>query len=242
MGNPMRRFAPITAALALVLALGGASPALAAGEKPSPELDRFYFRLAAGPRTLRQYVNCQVKHGPELARRIFDSEYGSATQAQLLNALLDDDNHNAPCLFVATEVRSNSLMYLGALAEELIERDKPAPPAPVVWSAGSTSDLGGGTHLWTWRNLTNAAAARSIPLSYCLLGRHADQVQGVLETRPNANGERELFNGLNDEIDACIPSGQTWTLQPQILRAAFAIAYYQSARAAGANASNGAAE
>ena len=236
----MRHLLALCAAVGLA-STSAASPALAAGEKPSPELDRFYFRLAQGPRTLRQYVNCQLNRDPELGRRIFDYEYGSGAQARLLGEFLDDDNHNAPCLFVATELRSNQLMYLGALADELIARDKPTRPARAAWPAGSSLDLGGGAHLWTWRNLTDAATARSLPLSYCLLERHSDQVEAVLRARPNANGERELFNALNDEINTCIPAGETWTLQPQILRAAMAITYYQSARAAGAHASNGAA-
>jgi hypothetical protein len=111
----------------------------------------------------------------------------------------------------------------------------------VAWPVGSSLELGGGTHLWTWRNLTDTATARSLPLSYCLLERHAEQVEAVLQARPNANGEREAFNALNDEINTCIPAGETWTLQPQILRAAMAVAYYRSARAAGTNANNEAA-
>ena len=236
----MKSALALCAAVGLALAPAG-SPALAAGEKPSPELDRFYFRLAAGPRTLRQYVNCQLNRDHELGRRMFDYEFGSAAQARLLNEFLDDDNHNAPCLFVATELRSNHLMYLGALADELISRDKPARPARAAWQADSGLQLGGGSHLWTWRNLTDAAAARLVPLSYCLLERHADQIEVVLKARANANGEREAFNALNDEINTCIPVGETWTLQPQLLRAAMAIAFYHSARVAAANTSNGAA-
>jgi hypothetical protein len=236
----VKRWPALCAAVGLALS-SPVTPALAAGEKPSPELDRFYFRLAAGPRTLRQYVNCQLNRDPQLARRIFDYEYGSAALRPLLGQFLDDDNHNAPCLFVATELRSNYLMYLGALADELIDRDQPARPPRAAWPAGSGLASGGGSHLWTWRNLSDAAAERSLPLSYCLIERHADQVEALLNARPNADGERKLFNALNDEIDACIPVGGNWTLQPQILRAALAIAYYQSVRAAAANASNGAA-
>lgn len=223
----MRLKSSLCATIAVALAWP-AAPALAQGERPSPTLSRFYFRLADGPRALSRMVGCLVNQNTEGARRLFDLDYGTPPQIQ---ATSEFNKHGGNCLFGTNGLRSTNLMFMGAVAVELIAKDKPPRPTRVEGPMASNFQMGGGTHFWTWRNLTDQGIGRAISMSYCLLERHPDQVEAVLGARPNSNGERELFNGLNDEIDGCVPASEKWTLQPQILRAALAVAYYRSARA-----------
>lgn len=234
----MKPGVPLYAAIgALVLAVSSV-PALAAGEAPSAELDRFYLRLAAGPRDLSRMADCLINRNAEGARQLFDYAPDSESSYPVLQEFFKDGGN---CLFVTWKLRSSSLMFLGAVAEHLIRKDELARPVQVARQSDGSLQLGGGAHLWTWRNLTEKAAARSLPLARCLLERHPDQIEAVLGTRQTSDSERKLFNALNDEIDGCIPTGESWTLQPQILRAGLAIAYYTSARAAAANVNNEAA-
>jgi hypothetical protein len=225
-------------ALGAVLFLASPAPAVAAGEAPSPELDRFYLRLSSGPRNLSRMAGCLVNQHPDDARRLFDYAFDSEAHYQ---ALQEFWKHGGNCLFGTWELRSTNILFLGAVAEQLTARDDLARPVAAAGHDGPSFQLGGGSHLWTWRNLTDRAAARALPLADCLLARHADQVHAVLDARQTSDGERKLFNALNDEIDGCVPAGESWTLQPQILRAGLAIAYYKSARTAAAHANNGTA-
>lgn len=233
----MRRLLALCAAICALAST--ASPLLAAGEAPSPELDRFYLRLASGPREVSRMVGCLLNQNPDTARKLFDDPLFSEPYSRTADEFL---RHGSNCLFNNSDLRMSSLLFVGTVAEQLIERDRPARPGRAAWPDGSSLQLGGGKHLWTWRNLTPAATGRMLPLSYCLLERHPDQVEAIFATRPTSDGERKLFNAMNDEIDTCIPSGETWTLQPHLLRAALAVAYYRSARAAGLNVNSGAAD
>jgi hypothetical protein len=208
--------------------LAAPQPALAAGEEPQAELSRFYFRLASGPRELNRMVQCLINQDVDGARALFDRPVFSEAQNQAVNAF---GQHGSNCLFNDSDLRAAGLMYVGTIAEQMIDRDKPARPTRFTAPFGPSGQLGGGTHLWTWRALSQQNSARMIPLAYCLASRHTDQVEALLATRPYANGERTAFNALNDEIDLCVTANERWLVQPGLLRSALAIAYYSAHRA-----------
>jgi len=202
----------------------------AAAQEPGPELDRFYFRLAGGPRALARWTDCLVNRSPQEARALFDHEPGSPVFQQANEAVFGEQG--GTCLFSTRSLSVSGVMAMGSIAEHLLRADKPARPHATTVSG---TFAGGGTYQWVWQGLQPRGEQLLGPLAQCLVARHADQVEAVLAERPNANGERTAYNAMRAEIADCIPPGEQRVLQPQQLRAALAATYYRAARAANAD-------
>src|SRR5690606_23462096 len=117
-GHAGRRGVRLKSSLCATIAVAlawPAAPALAQGERPSPTLSRFYFRLADGPRALSRMVGCLVNQNTEGARRLFDLDYGTPPQIQ---ATSEFNKHGGNCLFGTNGLRSTNLMFMGAVAVE----------------------------------------------------------------------------------------------------------------------------
>lgn len=218
----------LIAAMAATAVLFGSAPAVArpAPGATAPQIDRIYLRMSRGPRALTHMVDCLINENPALARSLFDQPMGSPQYVEQSNRFFSRGPAGG-CLWRTQLLKTTGLMAIGTVAQRLIEAD--AVSAPVRPAAGSAGQ-GGGTYQWTLDNLPDAMANRSLPLSYCLLERHGARVAEILAAKPVSKQERDIFNLMGGELSDCIPAGQKLTLQPHIMRAAIAIAYYTSSR------------
>jgi hypothetical protein len=207
-----------------VITLAGAAAVTA--QEAAPELERTYFRTAAGPRSLARYADCLINRHPQEARALFEHDPGSSGYNQAQAQLFDN---SSTCLFSNRSLSWSGVMMMGTLAENLIRDDSVERPTGRMLRAEFT---GGGTYRWQWQGLSQENEWRLLPLAECLLTRHGEQVSAVLGERANAEGERKAFNAMSAEISDCIPRGEQRALQPQQLRAALAATYYRAARAA----------
>lgn len=219
----------LSSAIAAVLLVAHVPAAAADG---ASELDRNYLELQSASRSLSNMVACLINQRPDVARNLFDHEVGSPEHNEVARRFYADGGN---CLWRAQMLQVRGLVGQGAVAEHLIVMDGVTGP---IRPSAASSIQGGGKYAWTWRNLTPAATASALPLANCLLDRHPARVQELLTTRQVTRQEREVFNAMGAELSDCIPAGQTWTLQPQILRAAMATVYYKSARNAAGTTSD----
>lgn len=223
----MRHFASLAMAFCVVAA--SAVPAAPAAAKGA-ELGSQYLNLGASSRALHQMIACLINRNPELARRVLAQPLQSAEQAQLTNDFFED---GGGCLFIVAGLRTDHIMALGTLADELMMKDGVEPasrPRP------ATSTAGGGSFEWVWVDLPGARKAQIPPLADCLVEQDPVRVEAVLSARPTSSEERSAFNAMADSISDCIPAGRTRTLQPMILRAALALSYYHAAHSVAVDA------
>jgi hypothetical protein len=212
-----------TLAVVAVLGACGVWVSVPAAAKSS-NLNGEYLHLASQTRGLYRMMECVMNRDPVKARFILDQELGSETQRQSVGEFFEGAEE---CLGNSGGFRSNYELALGTLAEELMSKDGIEPIAP---SQPVLAAPGGGTFEWRWQALSEQRTAEVFLLGRCLVRRHFAESRAVLSTKPTTSSERRAFNNMKLQIADCIPASQSRILQPMILRAAIAYAFYQSTR------------
>ena len=157
---------PLFALALAALAVAGSLPAPAIAQDNGQELDRTYLRTAKGTRDLARMVDCLINQNPKLARELFALTPGSPEYSRAGEQFFE---HGGGCLFMTWRLETSGLMARGAVAELLIEADR---PTEIVDPPSVSFIRGGGSYRWQWRNLPQESAQRLVPVADCLVSRH----------------------------------------------------------------------
>lgn len=159
---------------------------------------------------LLEFGRCAAARSPDMTARTLRMNF---TTAAYRNGISQISRNNNGCLQGARRMRGGGLLFAGALAEGLLDRD----PAPLNVRLARAA-AGAATPAYSPSDRVAICVVRSVP----------DQVAGLLDTAPASAGEQAAVRELLPAFEMCAQNGPRISSNEAGLRAMLATAAFRT--------------
>lgn len=161
---------------------------------------------------IRNFAICAVRQTPDGAERLLAMDFRDASYGDAIGRYAQGHSYCG-----RGELRANSVLFAGGLAEALLRRGNmvdnlPTLLQPVVGRAALPA-----------RDETEY-------VGLCVALRAPGEVRTMLSSDPGSVAERAALGAFSDDLSACVQQGQTMRMNRPGLRALVALAAYRLAR------------
>ena len=169
----------------------------------------------AGSRlAMRDFAQCVVDQQPDAAANLLAMDYREKAYEQALRKLAQRRDR---CIGFYREARFNGVIFAGAMAEQLIARERTDVASAIAFDPARPA-------------LQSRGASET--LAMCLALEQPTAVAGLLGTQPASAAEDAAFATVVAAVPACLPAGQPLRANRAGLRAILATASYRIIRSA----------
>ena len=167
---------------------------------------------------MQAFAQCVVNKQPDAAASLLSMDYRDKAYQQAIRRMAQN---NGGCIGLYKSAQFNSLVFAGALAEQLIVRERTDIARAIAFDPGRP---------------VLPSRGPSETLALCLALEQPKAVAGLLQTPLASDEESAAFAAVVAGVPACLPTGQPLRTNRAGLRAILATASYRIIRASASSA------